>query len=228
MTDAAADPDSQATLEQRALEAFAALALEHGWRGVTMAAVAREAGLSFAALYRHFPDKTSLLRGLSRRIDAAVLEDGAADPAEPARDRLFEVMMRRYDALLPWRDALARLAEDLPRDPLAVLALRPAVHRSMAAMLEAAGIDSAGLVGTLRVNGLAALHAAVMRVWFTDDTADLSRTMAALDRRLKGAERWARRFGRLDGAARRRRRRREEDGAETGDLPPPVPDHTGM
>jgi hypothetical protein len=64
----------------------------------------------------------------------------------------------------------------------------------MAAMLEAASVPSDGLTGALRQNGLLAIHYAVSRVFDRDETADLSKTMAALDSRLKMAERWAQFF----------------------------------
>ena len=61
----------------------------------------------------------------------------------------------------------------------------------MAAMLEAAGLPSEGVSGAVRQNGLLAIYYAVSRVFDRDDSADLSKTMAALDSRLKTAERWA-------------------------------------
>ena len=61
----------------------------------------------------------------------------------------------------------------------------------MAAMLEAAGVPSDGFPGALRQNGLLALHYAVSRVFDQDETGDLSKTMAALDSRLKSAEKWS-------------------------------------
>ncbi len=61
-------------------------------------------------------------------------------------------------------------------------------------MLEAASISSEGLRGALRQNGLLAIDYAVARVFDGDETTDLSKTMAALDGRLKMAERWAQLF----------------------------------
>ena len=79
-------------------------------------------------------------------------------------------------------------------DDLLALAMGPALRRSMAAMLEAASVPSEGLSGALRQNGLLAIHYAVSRVYDKDETTDLSKTMAALDSRLKMAERWAQLF----------------------------------
>ena len=74
------------------------------------------------------------------------------------------------------------------------LAMGPALRRSMAVLLEAAALPSEGLTGALRQNGLLAIHYAVSRTFDGDETADLSKTMAALDGRLKMAEKWSQLF----------------------------------
>jgi hypothetical protein len=65
-------------------------------------------------------------------------------------------------------------------------------------MLQAAGIDSSGPGGALRVAGLVGIYASVFRIWLEDDDPGHARTMAALDRRLRRGERALRA---ADGAA---------------------------
>jgi AcrR family transcriptional regulator len=180
------------------LDAFLTLVADKGYREVTLRDVAAVADTSLADLYRLYPDKTALIAGVVARVDAAVLAGTPRqiDPEETARDRLFDVMMRRYDALKPHREAVRSILRSARRDPLLALALAPGVRRSMAAMLEAAGLPSEGISGAVRQNGLLAIYTAVSRVFDDDDSADLSKTMAALDSRLKAAERWAQTFGR--------------------------------
>jgi len=178
------------------LDAFIGLISERGFVEVTLRDVAAAADLGLADLYRLFPDKVALAAAFMARIDAAVLAGTPrqADPEETARDRLFDVMMRRYDALKPYRAASGAIRRAGTRDLLLALALGPALRRSMAAMLEAAGLPSDGLPGAVRQNGLLAIHHAVARVFDRDDSVDLSKTMAALDSRLKIAERWSQLF----------------------------------
>ena len=178
------------------LDVFIGLISERGFVEVTLRDVASAADLGLADLYRLYPDKVALVAAFMARIDAAVLAGTSrqADPEETARDRLFDVMMRRYDALKPHRAALRAIRRAGTRDPLLTLALGPALRRSMAAMLEAAALPSDGLRGAVRQNGLLAIHYAVARVFDRDDTVDLSKTMAALDSRLKTAERWSQLF----------------------------------
>jgi len=173
------------------VEAFAALVAERGYAGVTLRDVAQESGLGFAELYRRYRDKPALVAAFMARVDDEVLAGTPrqSDPEETARDRLFDVMMRRYDALKPHRGYLRQLRQLASRDPILALSLAPAMRRSAAAMLEAAAIPSDGLAGAVQQSGLIALHAAVLRVFQADETGDLSKTMAALDSRLKSAER---------------------------------------
>jgi AcrR family transcriptional regulator len=183
-------------INDAALDAFLGLIAEKGFDRVALRDVAEAAGLGLADLYRVYPDKMALVSAFMARTDAQVLAGTASrnDPEETARDRLFDVLMRRYDALRPHRAALGAIRRAGTRDPLLALAMGPALRRSMAAMLEAASVPSDGLGGALRQNGLLAIHYAVSRVYDRDDTADLSKTMAALDSRLKMAERWAQFF----------------------------------
>ena len=181
---------------EAALDAFIKLIAEKGFADVALRDVAEAAGLGLADLYKVYPDKVALVSAFLAKIDAEVLAGmpTRSDPEETARDRLFDAMMRRYDALRPYRDALAAIRRAGARDPMLALAIGPALRRSMAAMLEAASVPSEGLTGALRQNGLLAIHYAVSRVYDKDETTDLSKTMAALDSRLKMAERWAQLF----------------------------------
>jgi AcrR family transcriptional regulator len=179
---------SGASAKDRLVDAALTLAAREGWRHTAMADIAAEAGLSLGEAYAAAPSKLALLAAFHRRVDQAALAV-AADGTEPARDRLFDVLMRRFDALAPHRPALRSILRDSFGDPAAMLGV-PALLRSMGWMLEAAGISTAGLRGRLRSQLLAGLYLSVLRVFLDDDSADLSRTMALLDQRLRWGESW--------------------------------------
>ncbi len=190
----------------RALDAFLGLVAERGYNDVSLRDVGEAAGLGMAELYRLYPDKLALVAGFMARIDGEVLAGTpeVSDPEETVRDRLFDILMRRFDALKPYRPALNAVRRAGLRDPLMALILGPALMRSMAAMLEAAGVSSRGVPGAVRQNALAAIYAAVSRVFDKDESGDLSKTMAALDSRLKTAERWAQTFDKYTNSRARR------------------------
>lgn len=174
------------------------LAAEKGWRDLALADIAAAAKLSLAELYALYPSKSAILAAYSRDIDRAVLAE-AEPPVGPVKDRLFDLLMRRFDKLDAHRAGMTRIAEDTGRDPLSLVCSLARLDRSMAAMLEAAGISAGGLRGVIRVKGLAAVYLAGLRAWFRDDSADKAKTMAALDRALSRAERLASGFGRRKG-----------------------------
>jgi hypothetical protein len=68
-------------------------------------------------------------------------------------------------------------------------------------MLEGAGISVAGWRGRLRPHLLAGLYLSVFRIFLDDDSADLAKTMAALDRSLRRRESCWRTVGATAGTA---------------------------
>lgn len=187
---------------RRAIEAALTLAAERGWRRVSLGDIAAAAKLSLAELYALYPSRAAILAAFVRSIDEAVLAEGKAEGETP-RERLFDILMRRFEALRPHKSGIEAIVRDCGSDPLALLCSGPRLKRSLAWMLEAAGISSQGLLGALRVKGLAVVYLSTMRRWFADDTADMSRTMAALDKALRRAEGLAGLCRRLKGGAAR-------------------------
>lgn len=186
----------------RLTEAALALASEGGWRSLSLVEVAQRAGVPLVDCYRAVPDKSALLGLLLADTDAFMLRDGAADPADAPRDRLFDVMMRRFDGLQARRAGMVAVVHGLRSDPVAAARLAPRLARSLAWMLQTAGFSTAGLGGAVRLKALAAVYLYALRAWVDDETADMARTMAALDRALRRAESLA---GMLPGSRDRRR-----------------------
>lgn len=168
---------------------------EQGWSAFTIEDLAARLGADRDMLARKFPTRLSILDELLRLTDADIMQnmdEGLRD--EPVRDRIFELVMLRFDAMAQWKDGIARMVKDLPRDPVATAALAALLGRSFATMLEAAGQTFSGLGGAIRMNGLGVIYLATVRVWLQDDSPDLSRTMSELDRRLTQADLLLRRF----------------------------------
>jgi AcrR family transcriptional regulator len=182
-----ASPSEPDRIIDAALDLFA----REGWRGTSLAAIAAAADLPILQVYRIFRSKQSILVGLFRRVDEIVLAELPTPEAdERPRDRLFDLIMRRFDALQPHKPALEILRRELPGDPVAGLCAGAALLRSMRWMLEAADIPASGVRGAIAVRLASAAYLSTMRVWLRDDSPDLARTMAALDARLRRVERW--------------------------------------
>lgn len=168
-----------------------ALIAQHGWRATSLADIAAACGVSVATLYPVFPSKVAVLRGFVARIDAMVLAE-PTDASGSVRERLFEIFMRRFDALQSYRTAMQALARDLPRDPGASICMAQRAGQSLRAMAEMSGVTTDGPLGMIRVKALVALHLWVMRSWLVDDSADMAKTMKVLDQALGRLEMFAR------------------------------------
>lgn len=174
------------------IDAALHLAEAKGWARTSLADIAAEAGLGLAELYARFRSKGAILEAFIRRIDRATLEGAdAAQDGEQARDRLFELFMRRFDALQPYKPGVAALVRELMRHPLAALCAGSRLLRSMAWMASVAGLPTGGPFGLLRLKALSAIYLYALRTWLGDDSEDHAKTMAALDKALSRAEMFA-------------------------------------
>jgi AcrR family transcriptional regulator len=174
-----ADPKS------RIIDALMALVAEQDWDEISITDIARRAGVSLGEFRDAFPSKGAILAGLSRKVDKIVL-DGTNDDliGEPTKERLFDVLMRRIDAMTPYKRGLAAIMGWARRNPVSAAALNRSALNSMRFMAEAAGVSSEGASGAVKLQGLVFAWTRVLDVWIHDDEADLARTMAALDREL--------------------------------------------
>jgi AcrR family transcriptional regulator len=172
------------------VDAMLALAATRRFEDIAIRDIAAAAGVSLADFRDAFPSKGAVLAAFSRRIDRAVLNVPLGDlAASPAHDRLFDVLMRRFDAMAPYRVALREIYGWIRRDPAALVELNRLTVNSMRFMMEAAEIDADGPAGALKLQGLALSWARVFSVWLEDAPPDFSKTMAALDRELTRGER---------------------------------------
>lgn len=172
------------------VDVMLALVASQGWRAVTLGRVAEASGLSLSDLYGRYGSKTDLLAAYARRIDAAMLAalgDSGAAPTEPnaIKDRLFEAIMARIDALTPHKAAIRVLVRELPGDPAALAVfLCGGLRRGLDWTLAAADLDAGGVAGMVRRKLIGGIYLDTLRVWLKDDSPDLAATMAHLDKRL--------------------------------------------
>ena len=164
-----------------------------GWRGTSLVEAARMAGLDLARTRQRFPSKLFVLMRFGSMADQAALTGATTEG--PIKDRLFDIIMRRFDVLQAHRAGVLAVLDAAVMDPLLGLFLARLSARSMGWMLEGAGIPATGLRGQLRIKGLLAVWLWVVRAWRNDDSADLSATMTAADKALDRAGELARYCG---------------------------------
>jgi len=212
-------PPPGGTDRERIIAAFMALLAEKRFEQIGFGDIATRAGVSLAAARTEFGSTLAIIAAHMKEMDRKVLAGGEGDmDDEPPREKLFDVLMRRIEAMAPYRDATRSLMKSAQCNPGLAFALNGLAVRSQTWMMTAANIDAAGPRGMIRAQGLAALFASVLKTWLDDEDEGLARTMAALDRALARGQRMS---GMLDDLCRlrpprffrRRRRSRDEDDA---------------
>jgi ubiquinone biosynthesis protein COQ9 len=174
----------QSTPKGRVLAAALECAARRSWAELSLADIAGQAKVPLGEMRDLFSSKSAIIAELLRAVDREVLTriDKAQD--QEKRDLLFDVLMTRFDVLAPHKAAIKSMAQAGGE-----LALAGPLLASQHWMLQAAGIDTSGPSGAMRVAGLAGIYASVFRTWLEDDDPGQARTMAALDRRLRRGER---------------------------------------
>jgi len=177
-------------ISSKVIDAALSCALKVGWRDVSLQMIATDAGISLGKLHANYPSKTAIVAAIMDETTSTVIDRSDLSVlGEPIHDRLLDTVLRRFDAMEVNKAAITSILRETMLDPLGTLSLVPRFLNAMTWTLESAGISSAGLAGKLRVKGLATIYLAALAVWIGDDTPDLAKTMAFLDRRLKQAMR---------------------------------------
>jgi len=170
------------------LEAALRVAAHDAWQTVSYWQIAEEAGLSTADVETLFPSKQDMVAAIVDNLDSRVLGSYQVDQSSSKRDVLFDVLMERFDAMADHRDAHISFLKSYgwtyssKRDDLKIY------FCSLAKYLSASGIETRGLFGPMNVAAVGLGYLYVLFVWSQDKSADLSKTMAALDKMLSRLE----------------------------------------
>src|SRR5262249_22444867 len=144
-------PPEDTSQRGRIVHAFMTLLAERSFEEISFAEIAARAGVSLSDLRGEFGSKIAILAAHVKEIDRKVL--AGVDPEmaeEPPRERLFDVLMRRLELMVPHKDATESLLRSARRDPALALTLNGLAVRSQLWMLSAADIGIGGPEGMLR------------------------------------------------------------------------------
>lgn len=192
------------------IDTLMTLLMTKSYKEISMREVADAAKVPVPKFLLAYNSKLDLIEAFARRIDEEILAEDDADMLdEPMRERLFDVMMRRYDTLAPFKLALIQLDRDSRNDPILLSGLAGISSRSMVRMAASVGLDLSGPKGAVTLAGLLDVHRQVLQIWLSESDAGQARTLAALDKALRRAERRAgdldRAFGMMGGGITRPR-----------------------
>lgn len=180
---------------EKLVEAFMTLLKERRFERIGLKDIAERADVPLAEFRGEFYATFEIIAAYVKDLDRKVLAEATPDDVDSTvRERLFDVLMRRFELMTPYRRAFDNLRYSAMAMPSLGMGLNMLSVRSMHWMLAAAGIPATGMRGALRAQALAVLFARVAETWLNDDDPGLSRTMARLDRDLSRAASWSNRF----------------------------------
>ncbi|MEK7802022.1 MAG: TetR/AcrR family transcriptional regulator [Pseudomonadota bacterium] len=190
MTRKKADQQKNTTkIHTSLIDAALRLAAAKPWEFVSTYEIAMNAGVSLEQLEDIFPNKHMILEDIVRRLDSDVEQSfSELDEKSSSRDRLFDVLMERFEMANQHRAAHVSFFKSLGWTKTESCNDVAMMRSSMTRMAKLAGIDVSLPLGPLRIIGLSALYSWVLLAWIKDDSPDLIRTMAQLDKSLGYAE----------------------------------------
>ena len=182
------------TLRRDLARAALALAAGGAWKEVTLAKLAAAVGRPLAELYG--ATLWEAVDCAEEAFDRAIAEGvDKLDPKQSVRDRLFELIMRRFEAMEPHRAAVLAMEQGVDRDPTLLASQHQRHVRCARWVLALAGLEADGMTGQARAQGLGVIIGQARAAWRGDEAGDFAKTMASLDKNLRRAEemfgRWA-------------------------------------
>jgi hypothetical protein len=169
------------------------IAAKQNWRELTLARLAEAAGRPVAHFYG--ASLWEAVDCVEEAFDRAMGDGPALDPGQSVRDRLFDLIMRRFEAMEPHRAAVGAMEAGVDRDPILLASVHQRHVRCARWVLALAGLEADGITGQARAQGLGVIIGQARAAWRGDDAGDFAKTMASLDKNLRRAEemfgRWA-------------------------------------
>jgi ubiquinone biosynthesis protein COQ9 len=171
------------TDQTKLAEAALALADDMGWDALRFKDIAKKAKVSVKAVEAEFSDIWDLLKWVLKKLESDTKKRVEDHLGDAWRDNLGEILMTRFELAQNHRAAFASLGPAFLRHPGEARRFLRQFYGMLDRTLQLAGLDRK-LCQPACVAGLGAIYLSLVNVWADDDTPDLARTMAAIDRRL--------------------------------------------
>ena len=161
-----------------------------GWKYFSLKSLAKENKSDLESIKIFFKNKSQFLESFSEMIDNKVLAniDKEEFNKNSIKDNLFELIMLRFENLNQYKTGLKILLSDLKKSPVELKKIIKKVLDSMDLFLEIANVKNNYLMDFIKVNIIFIIYSYVFNVWLDDQSSEMSKTMAELDKWLSKAE----------------------------------------
>lgn len=162
---------------------------------IDIAMIAKDSGVSVEEITTLYSAREDIVWDIIARLDADALSTDDFSSDESTHDKLFDLLMKRFESLQEHKEVLRNLTSPFKGTELSSLYVNTAIVRSMGWILETAGVSTSGLDGEARKRALAWVFGTALDVFLSEDDAGLPKTMMSLDRGLSKTELWQERIG---------------------------------
>ncbi len=171
------------------IDAGLACAGARSWLYVSLGDIAQSANMDLASLRSAIDDKFDVIKLIHGRLDELMLSDVAQTASttdmNQIKDRIFDIIMARFDAMNDHRAAYLSILEGIKQDPTTWARVACLGRETTRWVLSASGYDtSRPMRHKLAITLLSVVYLNSVRAWQNDDSADMSATMASLDKGL--------------------------------------------
>jgi ubiquinone biosynthesis protein COQ9 len=160
-------------------------AAAYGWDKITLDVVAKNARLSLRALQKRFATTNDLVPVIAAEIDKIAFVAFRPVSGTP-HDILFDLLMARFDVLQKHRVAILSMLENAQHDCSLGRVLACATLDGIYRVIDIAKLDRPSRPAL--VAGIGAVYGWAFVAWRKDASHDMTKTMAALDRALRYAD----------------------------------------
>ena len=129
-------------------------------------------------------DKFSIM--IDKNIESKLKIEDFKDSSK--KDILFELIMMRFDEMEEFKGSLAKILDASRNKPLLISIITKNVMNTMDFFLELSNSYNNYAFDVLKKNFLFLIYSITFKTWLSDNTEELSKTMAELDRLLSTAE----------------------------------------
>ena len=161
-----------------------------GWEEFSIEELSIREKIPLNELKIYFKCKYSIVDRFSKLIDKNIESKLRIQDFENSskKDILFELMMMRFDEMDEFKSSLAKILDASKNKPLLISIITKNVMNTMDFFLELSNSYNNYAFDFLKKNFLFLIYSITFKTWLSDNTEELSKTMAELDRLLSTAE----------------------------------------
>ncbi len=161
-----------------------------GWEAFSIEKLSVKENIPLNDLKVYFKCKYSIVDRFSKMIDKKIESKLRIQDFNNSskKDILFELIMMRFDEMEEFKRSLARVLDASKNKPLLISIITKNVLNTMDFFLELSNSYNNYAFDVLKKNFLFLIYSITFKTWLSDNTEDLSKTMAELDKLLSTAE----------------------------------------